>query len=57
VMAVSSENQGQVCYLGHENCWDRHDAERRTDEADWEADRECDELAHIERMIGWPNGR
>lgn len=33
------ENGVPHCYMGHAECYDSHDAERRTDEADWEADR------------------
>jgi hypothetical protein len=28
------------CYMGHAWCYDMHYAERRADEADWEADRD-----------------
>lgn len=32
------ENGVPCCYLGHAECYDGHEAERRADEADWEAE-------------------
>lgn len=33
------ENGVPHCYMGHSECYDAHEAERRTDEVDWEEDR------------------
>jgi hypothetical protein len=30
-----------ICYLGHEYCWDGHESERLADEADWEQELLC----------------
>ena len=38
--ATYLEHEVPYCYLGHADCYDRHEAERRADEADWEHDRE-----------------
>lgn len=34
------ENGVPHCYMGHTECYDGHEAERRADEADWLQDRE-----------------
>jgi hypothetical protein len=36
---IGKEEHPPLCYLGHENCYDRHEFERRMDEADWEQER------------------
>jgi hypothetical protein len=36
--ATHLENGVPHCYLGHPDCYDRHDAERRADEVDYNAD-------------------
>lgn len=33
------ENGVPYCYLGHPDCYDTHETERRADEADWESGR------------------
>lgn len=39
-----------ICYLGHENCYDNHTAERLADEADWEQERR-EELGYMEENL------